>query len=304
MLPLREAREGVRSEIGTLIQETLKALFEAKHLYQSMKVDLTSLVARASGLKADIERFAQGPWQVADPGGPVYLHPRSSGGFTGETTQIFGPIAFNAPRGIKIFCLRCGGREAFSPMRVAEVSLFETTTVDFGQEYRPSDDAALALQVFMLAYICQRCEGEPEVFLVRRESLKLLLCGRAPMEHIEIPREIPREVEKWYRDALIAYQSGKTLAGLLYLRTVIEQWARQVTKSIVPNGDQLLSAYMETLPRVITDNFTSMRDLYAQISEPLHAATEDAALFEEAREKIHRHFRARDLYKEQARGTR
>jgi len=299
LLARRHALEELAARIGVVIQGAFKLLFETKHLYQSTRIDLSSLLADAPKFTSEIGRFASGPWLITESGRFGYTHNGGfTSGFTEETIKIFAPLGFTAPHGIKIFCASCGEREAFNPMRAVEVSP-SRETVDLGEELPSSNDSEPVMQVFLVAYTCQRCKGAPDAFLVRREGVKLTLCGRAPMEHIEVPREIPKEVERWYRDALIAYQSGKTLAGLLYLRTIIEQWARKVTGSKVPNGDQLMSEYLRTLPPVLTEHFDSMRELYGQLSEPLHAATEDSSLFEDAREKIHLHFRARDLHRKQ-----
>jgi hypothetical protein len=52
------------------------------------------------------------------------------------------------------------------------------------------------------------------------------LSGRAPIEHVLVPNVIPKNAAGFFKDALIAYQSGQTLAALFLLRTLIEQWLK------------------------------------------------------------------------------
>jgi hypothetical protein len=142
-----------------------------------------------------------------------------------------------------------------------------------------------SLQLFVLVYQCQRCEGIPVAFFVKSdETKKLVLVGRFPIEHMEIHSAIPNKEEKWFRDAVIACQSGKTLAGLFYLRSFIEQFARRVTGmlDIKETGDAILSAYSDTLPPKVRDSAPSLKDWYDKLSEAIHGAKDDTELFESA----------------------
>ena len=48
------------------------------------------------------------------------------------------------------------------------------------------------------------------------------------MEQVILPSFIPKHEKHLFRDAVIAYQAGKFLAAVFYLRTFIEQFARRV----------------------------------------------------------------------------
>ena len=119
------------------------------------------------------------------------------------------------------------------------------------------------------------------------------------MEKLEIPDYIPKAEKKLFRDALIAHHAGKTLAGLFYLRTFIEQFARRLTGHLNDKitGEVIMKEYAEGLPVKQRDEMPSLRDWYDKLSGKLHGADEDAELFEEARKEIDRHFDFRRLYK-------
>jgi hypothetical protein len=161
-----------------------------------------------------------------------------------------------------------------------------------------------AIQWYNLAYECQQCRGLPVRFLVRREGLKLRLCGRDPIEAVPAPRFLPKAQRKFYSDAQIAHHAGQTLAAIFLLRTFIEQFWRSAPE--VQNlmkeqprttGDDQGSAYQATLPVEFKDRFPSLSDIYAKLSTAIHEANGDAKLFEDSCQAVEEHFDARRLYK-------
>lgn len=197
---------------------------------------------------------------------------------------------------MKLFCSTCSAREAFRPIWFFEITnellrqnlKGEKFKITFGNTF----------QLFYLVYQCQRCETKPEVFLVKRDGLDLSVEGRSPIEHIEIPNYVPREERHWFRDAVIAFQTGKVLAALFYLRTFTEQFARRKTnlKEGRKTGDEIMAAYADTLPIGLRDSMPSLREWYDKLSEALHGAREDADLFEAARGNIEKHFDIRRVH--------
>jgi hypothetical protein len=194
------------------------------------------------------------------------------------------------PPNASLFCRQCGRREAFAPMSFTEAP---SLIVQGGRQITIPDH----LQIFFFVYQCQRCFGEPEGFIVRRNCWVLGLHGRSPIELVEIPPYVPK-AESWiYKDAVIAYNSGKTLAGLFYLRTFIEQFARRVTGLTGKvTGDEIMDQYSKVLPAPIKAQMPSLREWYEKLSEPLHSATQDAALFDAAKVQIERHFDMRRIF--------
>jgi hypothetical protein len=107
----------------------------------------------------------------------------------------------------------------------------------------------------------------------------------------------PDERERLYSGAIVAYQSGQSLAGLFLLRTLIEPFARAATASKAPTADQVMDDYVSTLPADFKSRFPSMRDLYEELSTDLHAATGSPELFEKAMVQIADHFEPRWVFK-------
>jgi hypothetical protein len=110
---------------------------------------------------------------------------------------------------------------------------------------------------------------------------------------------IPKPAQKWFRDALIARNSGKILAAEFYLRTFIEQFARRQTGHLADKltGHVIMTEYADTLPAEQRDYMPSLREWCDKLSAKLHTADEDVKLFENAREEIERHFDIRRVYK-------
>jgi len=117
------------------------------------------------------------------------------------------------------------------------------------------------------------------------------------MEHIEVPAAIPKSLGKWFRGAIVAHQSGQTLAGVFLLRTLIEQWAKQVTGKSDLQADKALNAYLDLLPSDFKDRFPSLRSQYSNLSDDIHGAIGSTDLFDSAKLLIIEHFEARKLLK-------
>jgi hypothetical protein len=252
------------------IPAAIKQLLEGKHLYQSITLQASAPPVHQEAT-VELSKASAALW---------IPHANT----TGKSATL--AVSFSAPD-VKLFCKRCSRLEAFNLVSSNEV-LART-----GKSYESKTGA---VQIFVFSYLCQSCKITPEVFLIRREGLKLILCGRAPMEYIDIPTDIPREVQKFYRGALLAYQSGETLAGNFMLRTVIEQWARYATgKESSRDSDEIMDSYMASLPEDFKRSFSSMRSLYGELSNDIHGAVGSSELFEDSIAKINDHFEARRL---------
>jgi hypothetical protein len=122
-------------------------------------------------------------------------------------------------------------------------------------------------QLLFLVFQCQRCKSDPEGFLVRRDGHSLYLEGRSPIEHVNIPAYIPKKESRLFSDAVIAFNAGKILAGLFYLRSFIEQFARRQTNlegRIA--GDEIMESYGKLLPEDLRARIPSLRECYEKLS--------------------------------------
>jgi len=281
------------------IEKALKLLLETKHLYQNVKVELPSKeIAQqqmkemlrgstpSSGIQESIEAFdvslSKIEWTVKNPGGRRSLPMIDPS----QTTYI--SIEFVPPT-IKLFCPTCKRIEAYN--FIYGHDLLEEFAKTKGSS-APENE-----QVFSLAYQCQSCKSIPEIFLVRRDDLKLVQSGRTPMEEIEVPSFLPKKHKKYFSDAIIAFNSGQTLAGNFLLRAFVEQYVRSLSSSPnTQNIELLFSEYSKPLPDDFKQRFPSLQSIYDKLSDDLHLATASEAVFIQAKADITKHFQARELY--------
>ncbi len=273
--------QAVLTLLGLKASQELKSLLENKHLYQHVTINAGEI------LKQQIEAENQtnlkiylGKWATEEL-------PKMRFMLTNQPVKDALTLALpNA----SLFCRYCQRREAFAPIWSADVG---SPIVHGGRQIALPD----GFQIFFLVYQCQRCFGRPEGFLVRREVWILGLHGRSPIELAEVPAYVPK-VESWlYRDAVIAFNSGKIPAGLFYLRSFIEQFARRVTGLTGRvTGDEIMDAYYKALPAPNKDQMPSFREWYDKLSKVLHSVTQDVGLFETAKAQIEKHFDMRRVF--------
>jgi len=286
-----EALAKFRESFSGRVPYALKQLLETKHLYQSVIVDhkdIEDTFAKQIDDKRILDSFRFEahkltvlPWHPVDPS------PSFEKLFAREDPTSF--VSFAVPHA-KVFCTTCGRIEPFNCL-----SAFDVLTRGSGTQKLFYSRQGL-VQAFTLSFICQSCKTIPEIFLVRRVGHKITLSGRAPIEKVHAPKDIPIQVRDYYSDAIVAYQSGQTLAGLFMCRTLIEQWTRAAGATQVL-ADQALDWYMSTLPGDFKSRFPSLRELYADISDALHAANASSELFVRSISAINEHFEARRLFK-------
>ena len=271
------------------VRQTFKMLLETKHLYQRLTVQFPSLTVFRSipghdkildqGPTNMLRQKVVGQWLLANPGSGT---PPSLPG-----DSLPGDSWFSIrPPDIRLFCDACGRVEAHN---------LDSAT-DMLESVRHVADGNVIFQVFAVSYLCQACKEVPIVFLIRREGPRLTLCGRSPMENVAVPSCIPKAVQRYYAGAIVAHQSGQTLAGLFMQRTLVEQWCKPFGKDGKTEAREVIEAYGETLPPDFTQRFPSLRDIYGRLSDDLHAAAGSSDLFDTVLGEIERHFEARRLY--------
>ncbi len=286
----RNAQEQFVEECQSRITFLIKELLEKKHLYQSVRLEIDDLLNKVSSSECNevekllrnrtLQQDINGPWSVSGPGDRGIRHPVPSG-------DLIRPrIALTLPD-IKIYCRNCDRIEAFNAQYCKDC-YSENIIVD-------SIKQEPTIQVFVFSYLCQSCKSIPEFFMVRREARKLTLSGRSPIEHVAVPKVIPKEVVQFFSGAIIAHQSGQTLAGLFLLRTFIEQWVKKYGAK-QERADDALKWYNETLPEDFKSRFPSLEHLYSELSNSIHAADASQELFDKTVLDIERHFEARRLF--------
>jgi hypothetical protein len=266
-------------------------LLETKYLYQKASIDAEAVFARLKEKVLPNWHSEYDALVQAVSAMPFILTTNITiGQPQGSLGQI--PLAVRL-KNVTMFCQRpsCERGEAFRPI----------WHIDMAREVRPLWPAQVPrlpiptdFQVFLLAFQCQHCEGIPEAILVKRSKWQLSLDGRSPMASVEVVPFIPRKESYLFRDAIIAHGAGKTLAGLFYLRTFVEQFGRRITGIAgKETGDHILSEYSKTLPPNVRDSMPSLAEWYDKLSAAIHAASPDEELFKTAQEKIEKHFEIR-----------
>ncbi len=236
-----------------------------------------------NGLVTRTRQIISGPWIAVDPQDKQLK----------AAAQVQAHAFFYlTPPDVKLFCTTCNRVEAFNAVSAEDFSGRGLSDDNKGHLV-----ARQVVQIFAFSYLCQSCKEVPEVFLVRRQGSKLTNVGRSPIEHVDVPPDIPKHVMRFFGGAIVAHQSGQTLAGLFLLRTLLEQFARATTDSKATNADEVMEAYMATLPPDFRSRFPSMRDLYGELSVDLHTATGSAELFDSTRDRIAQHFEVRRIYR-------
>lgn len=290
---------------ATSIENGLKLLLETKHLYQTVRVEppngdialreMKELTAGASPIGGSQFRDIGNPieffgislskieWTIKNPGG------RKSLPMVTPSETVYLTVEFVPPT-VKLFCKTCKRLEAYNFQYGSDL------LNAFREAKRISEMESE--QVFSLAYQCQSCKSIPEIFVVQRDSLKLVQSGRTPIEEFELPSFLPKKQKEYFSDAIVASNSGQVLAGKFLLRTFIEQYIREFTKNTTSqNIDKLLEEYAESLPKDFKDRFPSLEDVYAKLSIDIHKADSTLELFIQSQTDIEEHFEAKKVFK-------
>jgi hypothetical protein len=153
------------------------------------------------------------------------------------------------------------------------------------------------IQLFEASFQCQSCKGEPLVFMIQRKGLKLTMVGRSQFQPVSTPKFLPDEIRDYYRKAVIAHRTGFTLAAILYLRVLIEQWMRK-SSGVEGRYDlaDLGESYAKTLPEDFRSRFPSLKKACDDLSVAIHAADENAGLFTKTIGDVEKHFDALRLF--------
>lgn len=262
---------------STAIAQAVGELLNGKHLYQSVavevKVEGLVEVRRGRGRK----ELIQAAESVLD--GCDWIVAMGDGVFPIEPGNL---LPFQIPV-VRASCRAC---EEKTPFHLDGEDRSRRSTVSLAPQR----------QVFCIPMRCQGCRQTPLVFMFTRGQRKLTLTGREPIEVVRAPNFIPREQARFYSDAILANGSGKPLAGLFFLRTLIEQYMRSGVGDKPVRGEDLARAYSGTLEPELASRLPSFGEAYERLSEALHAAREDQKLFDELLTAIEHHFEAKAAF--------
>ena len=215
-----------------------------------------------------------GPGRVPAIGGVAIAGPISR--------KVIPEISFT-PRGVKLYCHEC-----------LRIEPFYLTAINAPGSRRYLDTPK---QVFMLSYGCHSCKSAFQSFLIAKDGCKLTIAGRSPIEHIEAPPVIPKTASRFFRSAVLAFQSGQTLAANCLLRVFVEQAAKgEVGFASNHDAEDALEAYKKSLVPEVRETYPSLSSIYRELSNDIHGGTGSVDLFEKARQDIEFHFEGKSLF--------
>jgi hypothetical protein len=277
------------------ISEGFKFLLEKKHLYQNYEIKLPefdssvklveSLLQSVSQEQVEITTrlllgsCAKNPWTVNKSATNSFKRTIITGVRDEDSSSIL--VSFKT---IKSRCPICDEIEPYNFIEGNEV-------LKVFADSNPT-------QVFILNFQCQSCKSNPEVFLIRRNGMKISIHGRSPIEAIKVPSYIPKNQTGFFSDAILANQTGQHLAAVFLLRTIIEQYVRSVSNDMVSqNIDELFKKYGDLLPNVFKQRFPSLKTVYDRLSIAIHSAEASEECFEENKSDIEWHFEAKRTFR-------
>lgn len=300
MIPQDTIFELKRIFAGSIVK-AFKTLLEKKHLYQSVRVEkdefLSSFVPasfvnnevvleegqndRFNELEPIVDKMIVAHWTPEDPSRRRRVQYAVPDGDPLQSVEFY-------LESVKTKCGKCAEVSPFNLMKAIDV------VSDVWRSDAPVIEAGN--QVIVFVFQCQSCREGIETFMVARKEAKLTLTGRFPMERVSVPPSIPKNQDRYYSDAIVAFNSGQILPSLFMLRTFIEQYVRDVMSMSEEKVDPILDSYMDSLPVDFKDRFPSLKGIYSILSVAIHEADESPSLFTDCQEKIDLYFEAKRIY--------
>jgi len=289
---MMDPQQQLMDRLGEAVSKVIARLLSEQHLYQSERVDMSE-IDRAR--QAARKRHTVSTPEVEALDGLIHMpwEPRHIGNLMAALSSGLGRVyrvVFDLPH-VKLYCPTCDRLEAHNPYENVISGSVPTLTHFTGE------GAKNTRQLFVPTYECQSCKKQLVTFMLSRDGAKVTLTGRHPIEAVQVPSIIPKNQRAHFSDAIVAANSGQVLPGLFMLRTFVEQYAYEQQPAQKAYADKAIAAYMDSLPADFKNRFPSLRSAYERLSEAIHGASADAALFETVRGEIIEHFEAKRLYK-------
>jgi hypothetical protein len=256
-----------------LIYDALRALMEESYLYRSHRIDIAEILAQADKQwprEKLQDEFEHRPW---NPGKPWAADPIG----TASRGML---LPFVVPT-VKTWCFAC-----------KEITVHGSVSLPGPYPLAGEIDEPLGIQNFLFNLMCQECKSPPTMSMVRRELLKVQLCGRSHPFLPQPPPEIPKCVHDIFRDAVGAAACGDVFGALYHLRTLMEhhmktELAMPITSKL--DGDELCSRYNEKVDQVLRDR-CSLKSAFDACSSNLHNRSGSLADYEKIVETVCAHF--------------
>ncbi len=266
------ARLALQTISEAYIASCLKTLFEQKDFYQWVDLDKDKLAELCAIPSKFWEPLAWAGTQVPSSFGEAWRITA-----LGDARTPVKELHIGLPT-CRLYCQKCDGPELHS--------LFSSARVDGARPFFGCNE-------FLVALKCVYCSTEPVVFLLVHRGTRIQLAGRFPIDKRIAPASVPPRVRRFFEKAIMQAMCGEHLAALFFLRTVIEQHARDVTKDRVTRiVDEVMQAYAATLPLKVREFAPSFSDIYNRLSVKIHNARAAPEDYSELQQMIVRHFNA------------
>ena len=283
-----------RAEVAMsqLIHDAIKDLLEGCFLYQNKSIDLSSIkqMADKQFSAAELENeFTNRPW-IPYSQNRGYTSAEKSIMSGGRGCDPLGTpprmmhLLFVLPT-ISTWCDVCKINELHDSIPHIEFSPYHLNPEAIQE---PN-----GFHTFLFNYQCHRCKSSPVTFMVRRELLKVQLCGRSKPYFPNVPREIPKNLRQIYADSVAAAACGDWPASFYHLRTMMEHHMKfscaiPIAEQI--DGMNLCEKYNKLVDPIVTQR-AALTDIFASCCVNLHNRTGGQADFQAALNRVHGHFK-------------
>lgn len=278
-----------------LIYDGLKELLEGSFLYRSKRLDLARIVAQADDkfpAKALEDEFTSRPWIAYSLNRGFTANERmihSVGGCDplGTPTRQMH-LTFIIPT-IETWCSNC-----------VESSLHDSIPHIDISPYHLNPEAVKeqpGFRTFLFNFQCHKCKSPPLTFMIRRELLKLQLCGRSKPYFPPVPPSVPKGVRGIYTDAVQAAACGDLAGGFYHMRTLMEHHMKAACTIPIHTqilGDDLCVAYNKRVDPVVIQR-AALTEVFQKCSANLHARTGTNEDFEFVLKRIEAHFKLAEM---------
>lgn len=308
-----------------LVSELFKVLLTEKHLYQKIDIKENAIddivrfrkeecikekysfneAGYRNSLKFDLNKLWSPPEESLNNATIIGVDQKISFMSAAEKQKAF--LFFPLPPIIEIYCTFCEKQTPFHPLKNIKIYQLENYHEKNERIINERGNFPSQYQIFILPYECQCCQKTPLLFLIKREAWKLELCGRNFIEDVIIPPYLPKDSGKFFKESMIAFHCGKTLAAIFYLRTFIEQYWRSFSanKILIDNSKKTLTKisaeklnenYNATLSLKMRATAPSLFECYERLSAAIHEAREEEALLKEIKFLIESHFECKSIF--------
>jgi hypothetical protein len=287
----RQQSPEVENIMGRAIHDVLKALLSEGYLYQNRSIDLTPVIAKADHEYSSMaleDEFTHRPWTPYSQNRGFTTVERSLTNLK-PTDDLRIParemhLMFVIPT-ITTWCSKCKNTERHDSIPHLALSPYHINPEAIKEP--------VGYQTLLFNLQCQKCKSAPITFMVRRELLKLQLCGRSEPYFPAVPREIPKALREIYSASVGAVACGDLPAGFYHLRTLLEHHMKAVCGIATEqqlDGTDLCQRYNKTLEPIVAER-ASLSRFYSDCCANLHNRTGTQDEFKKGLQLIEVHFK-------------